>query len=104
MIWFQTLLTHLLKGLRDRPGDSLSSVGRHAYNHSIAPFHNVFLRNAIRLVFFTVPSRKHFITQTYGPISLESFNSILSQILQPLEPLVAYLWQYYKDRGLTTLE
>ncbi len=104
LLWFLSLITHLLKGLKETPGDSLSSVGRKAYNNSIAPFHPFMLRNAIRLIFYTVPSRKHFIEKTFGGIDEATFSGLASEVLIPLEPLVEYLWKYYKDRSLTQLE
>ncbi len=97
-------MTHLIRGLKDRPTENLSSMGRAAYNNSIAPFHNFFLRNAIRLIFYTVPTREHFLDKTFGKIDATAFNEILVRVLTPLEPFVEYLWKYYKERNLTGLE
>jgi len=80
LLWFLTLIKNLLKGLKENPKENMSSVGRTAYNNSIAPWHPFMLRNAIRLIFYTVPTRKHFIQKTFGDITDEAFAEIAQTI------------------------
>ena len=79
-------------------------MGRKAYNDSIAPNHPFFLRNGIRLIFYTVPTKSHFIEQTFGKVTTEAFHAIIDPMITELTPLVNYLWKYYTDRSLTKLE
>lgn len=98
------MIHSLLKGLKDNPKESLSTIGRKAYNESLAPGHSFMLRSAVRLIFFTVPGREHFIQKTFGDLDHKAFSSLVGQVVDLLEPLVAYLRKYYKDRSLTNLE
>eukprot|EP00826_Nyctotherus_ovalis_P050462 TRINITY_DN6182_c0_g3_i2.p1 TRINITY_DN6182_c0_g3~~TRINITY_DN6182_c0_g3_i2.p1 ORF type:complete len:224 (-),score=70.91 TRINITY_DN6182_c0_g3_i2:186-857(-) len=104
LLWFLTLIRNLLRGLQEDPKRSLSSVGRKAYNESIAPYHPFFLRNAIRLIFYTVPSRKHFVHDTFGEVDPKTFNAIVEPVIAGLTPLIEYLWKYYGDREMIHLE
>ena len=83
---------------------NLSSIGIKSYNDSIAPYHSFFLRNAIRLIFYTVPSKKHFVEDTFGNVDTETFNGIIEPVIEKLTPLVEYLWKYYKDHSMIDLQ
>lgn len=104
LLWFLTLLTHLVKNLRDYPDELMSEVGKKSYNDSIAAFHPPVLREAIRAAFMTIPARKDFSQSAFGVSDPKKFIDITSSILKPLAIFVSRLWKLYKDKGITNIE
>jgi len=104
LIWFLTLLTHLIKNLNTYQDEMMSTVAQKSYNDSIAPFHPVVLREGIRAAFLTVPTRNDFMKDAFGTTDKAVFLGIMGGFLKPLAIFVARLWKYYKEKGLTALE
>lgn len=104
LIWFLTLLTHLIKNIRAYPEELMSEIARKSYDDSICAFHPPVLREAIRATFVTIPARMDFSKSAFGTTDNKKFTEIVTVILKPLAIFVARLWKYYKDKGITTIE
>ena len=82
----------------------MSELGKKSYQDSIANFHPAFLREAINMAFMTVPARSDFCLSAFGTSDLKVFHEILGGLVKPLAVLVARLWKYYKEKGITLIE
>ncbi len=104
LIWFLTLLTHLLKNMKQYSEETMPNLARKSYLDSIAPFHPAVLREAICAIFMTVPTRRDFMENAFGIKDRAEFDKVLANLLKPLAGFVSRLWKYYQEKQLTTLE
>ncbi len=104
LLYFLTLLTHLLKNIRQYPEELMSNIGKKSYEDSIAVFHSPVLREAIKAAFLTVPTRENFMKNVFGLTDRKAFIDILTSVMKPLAMLVARVWKYYQEKKLTALE
>ncbi len=104
LLYFLTLLTHLLKNIRQYPEELMSNIALKSYKDSIEQFHTGVLREAIKAALMTVPTREEFMKNMFGAVDKKAFYDILASILKPLATLVARVWKYYQEKKLTSLE
>ena len=104
LMFFLTLLTHLLKNLKTYPEELVSNIAKKSYEDSIEKFHPGVLREAIKTAFMTVPTRKEFMENAFGVTEKQKFNDILVEILKPLAMFVGRMWKLYKEKNITNLE
>ena len=104
LLYFLTLLTHLLKNLKQFPEELMSNIARKSYEDSIASFHPPVLREAIKAAFLTIPTRKEFLENAFGPMDKKEIYDIIGNVLKSLAALVARIWKYYQEKKLTSLE
>ncbi len=104
LLYFLTLLTHLLKNMKQYPEELMANIARKSYEDSIAQFHPPVLREAIKAAFLTIPSRKEFMESAFGVTDKKVFADKITELLKPLAGVVARIWKYYQEKKLTTLE
>ena len=104
LLYFLTLLTHLIKNLRMYPEELVSNIAKKSYEDSIEKFHPGVLREAIKAAFMSVPTRKEFMESAFNTTDKTKFNEILGDVMKPLAQFVGRMWKYYKDKNITNLE
>jgi len=104
LLYFLTLLTHLIKNLKTYPEELVSNIAKKSYEDSIEKFHPAVLREGIKAAFMTVPTRKEFMENAFGMTDKQQFSNTLEEILKPLATFVGRVWKYYKDKKIATLE
>ena len=82
----------------------MANIAKKSYEDSIAKFHTVTMKEAVKQALLTVPTRADFMKEAFGTTDKKEFTDMIAALLQPLATLVARLWKYYQEKKIANLE